>query len=94
MNHPVCCVLDAAVTYARDSFVDSQEGLLSSRGGGQTYWHQAYNCILNLFCSTAKITKKNPVCKYIHYIDKSIGSSLLLKGLTTLVISMITNLNV
>ncbi len=28
-------------------FVDSQEGLLSSRGGGgggggQTYWHQAY----------------------------------------------------
>ncbi len=25
-------------------FVDSQEGLLSSRGGGgQTYWHQAYN---------------------------------------------------
>ncbi len=27
-------------------FVDSQEGLLSSRGGGgQTYWHQAYNVI-------------------------------------------------
>ncbi len=27
-------------------FVDSQEGLLSSRGGGgggQTYWHQAYS---------------------------------------------------
>ncbi len=31
-------------------FVDSQEGLLSSRGGGggaQTYWHQAYIIIYN-----------------------------------------------
>ncbi len=28
-------------------FVDSQEGLLSSRGGGgQTYWHQAYTSML------------------------------------------------
>ncbi len=32
-------------------FVDSQEGLLSSRGGGgggggQTYWHQAYSSSL------------------------------------------------
>ncbi len=31
---------------------------------------------------------------YIYYIAKSIGSPLLMKGLTTLVISMITNLNV
>ncbi len=31
---------------------------------------------------------------YIHYIAKSIGSPLLMKGLTTLVISMSTNLNV
>ncbi len=33
-------------------FVDSQEGLLSSRGGGgggQTYWHQAYTLILDSF---------------------------------------------
>ncbi len=35
------------MTYARDSFVDSQGGLLSSRGGGpdtlaQTHWHQSY----------------------------------------------------
>ncbi len=29
------------MTYARDSFVDSQGGLLSSRGGGaQTHWHR------------------------------------------------------
>ncbi len=31
---------------------------------------------------------------YIHYIAKSIGSPLLMKGVTTLVISMSTNLNV
>ncbi len=31
---------------------------------------------------------------HIHYMDKSIGSPLLMKGLTTLVISMSTNLNV
>ncbi len=36
------------MTYARDSFVDSQGGLLSSRGGGpdtlaQTHWHQSYS---------------------------------------------------
>ncbi len=30
----------------------------------------------------------------IHYITKGIGHSLLMKGLTTLVISMSTNLNV
>ncbi len=35
------------MTYARDSFVDSQGGLLSSRGGdvdtlAQTHWHQSY----------------------------------------------------
>ncbi len=34
VDHPVCCVLDAAVTYARDSSCWFQEGLLSSRGGG------------------------------------------------------------
>ncbi len=28
------------MTYARDSFVDSQGGLLSSRGGAQTHWHR------------------------------------------------------
>ncbi len=35
------------MTYARDSFVDSQGGLLSSRGGGggQTHWHQSYNTV-------------------------------------------------
>ncbi len=32
------------MTYARDSFVDSQGGLLSSRGGGaQTHWYQSYS---------------------------------------------------
>ncbi len=37
-------------------FVDSQEGLLSSRGGrgGQTYWHQAYT--FNLELATARQT--------------------------------------
>ncbi len=31
---PVCCVLDVTVTYARDSFVDSQAGpFVLSRGG-------------------------------------------------------------
>ncbi len=49
VDHPVCCVLDAAVTYARDSSCWFQEGLLSSLGGGggQTYWHKAYsnNCL-------------------------------------------------
>ncbi len=34
VDHPVCCVLDAAVTYARDSSCWFQEGLLSSREGG------------------------------------------------------------
>ncbi len=42
------------MTYARDSFVDSQGGLLSSRGGGpdtlaQTHWHQSYSWIKSLF---------------------------------------------
>ncbi len=48
VDHPVCCVLDVTVTYARDSFVDSQGGpfVLSRRGGGQTYWHQAYSSSL------------------------------------------------
>ncbi len=41
------------MTYARDSFVDSQGGLLSSRGGGpdtlaQTHWHQSYNSYLHI----------------------------------------------
>ncbi len=47
VDHPVCCVLDVTVTYARDSFVDSQGGpfVLSRGGGGQTSWHQAYSCI-------------------------------------------------
>ncbi len=31
VDHPVCCVLDAVVTYARDSSCC----LLSSRGGGR-----------------------------------------------------------
>ncbi len=30
VDHPVCCILDAVVTYARDSSCC----LLSSRGGG------------------------------------------------------------
>ncbi len=34
VDPPVCCVLDVTVTYARDSFVDSQAGPLSSLGGG------------------------------------------------------------
>ncbi len=34
VDHPVCCVLDAVVTYARGSSCWFQEGLLSSRGGG------------------------------------------------------------
>ncbi len=38
------------MTYARDSFVDSQGGLLSSRGGdvdtlAQTHWHQSYSIV-------------------------------------------------
>ncbi len=34
VDHPVCCVLDVTVTYARDSFVDSQGGpFVLSRGG-------------------------------------------------------------
>ncbi len=52
VDHPVCCVLDVTVTYARDSFVDSQGGpfVLSEGGGGQTYWHQSYS---GLFCAWA-----------------------------------------
>ncbi len=44
VDPPVCCVLDVTVTYARDSFVDSQAGpfVLSRGGGAQIYWHQAY----------------------------------------------------
>ncbi len=35
VDPPVCCVLDVTVTYARDSFVDSQAGpFVLSRGGG------------------------------------------------------------
>ncbi len=36
VDPPVCCVLDVTVTYARDSFVDSQAGpfVLSGGGGG------------------------------------------------------------
>ncbi len=36
------------MTYARDSFVDSQGGLLSSRGGAQTHWHQSYTMVTTL----------------------------------------------
>ncbi len=33
VDPPVCCVLDVTVTYARDSFVDSQAGpFVLSRG--------------------------------------------------------------
>ncbi len=39
------------------------------------------------------ILRTKYVCD-IHYIAKTIGSSLLMKGLTTLAISMSTNLNV
>ncbi len=43
VDPPVCCVLDVTVTYARDSFVDSQAGpFVLSRGGGQISWHQSY----------------------------------------------------
>ncbi len=49
VDPPVCCVLDVAVTYARDSFVDSQAGpFVLSRGGAQISWHQAYIGILFL----------------------------------------------
>ncbi len=35
VDPPVCCILDVTVTYARDSFVDSQAGpFVLSRGGG------------------------------------------------------------
>ncbi len=35
VNHPVCCVLDAAVTYARDSSCCFSGGpFVLSRGGG------------------------------------------------------------
>ncbi len=38
VDPPVCCVLDVTVTYARDSFVDSQAGpFVLSRGGGGRY---------------------------------------------------------
>ncbi len=38
VDPPVCCVLDVTVTYARDSFVDSQAGpFVLSRGGGPRY---------------------------------------------------------
>ncbi len=49
------------MTYARDSFVDSQGGLLSSRGGGpgtlaQTHWHQSYSFLpLALFGATHRL---------------------------------------
>ncbi len=45
VDPPVCCILDVTVTYARDSFVDSQAGpfVLSRGGGGQISWHQAYS---------------------------------------------------
>ncbi len=45
----VCCVSDAAVTYARDRFCWFSGGpFVLSRGGGQTYWHQAYKFMNNL----------------------------------------------
>ncbi len=38
VDPPVCCILDVTVTYARDSFVDSQAGpFVLSRGGGPRY---------------------------------------------------------
>ncbi len=48
VNPPVCCVLDAAVIYARDSSCRFLRGpfVLSRGGGGQTCWHQAYNIIV------------------------------------------------
>ncbi len=50
VDPPVCCVLDVTVTYARDSFVDSQAGpfVLSRGGGGDILisWHQAYSSFL------------------------------------------------
>ncbi len=46
VNHPVCCVSDAAVTYARDSWLILRRAFCplegGGGGGGQTYWHQAY----------------------------------------------------
>ncbi len=40
-------------------FVDSQEGLLSSRGGGggggQTYWHQAYTTKKKMYSANLDI---------------------------------------
>ncbi len=37
VDPPVCCVLDVTVTYARDSFVDSQAGPFVLSGGGPRY---------------------------------------------------------
>ncbi len=47
VDPPVCCVLDAAVTCARDSSCGFPGGplvLLRGGGGGQTSWLQAYTC--------------------------------------------------
>ncbi len=47
------------MTYARDSFVDSQGGLLSSRGGGaQTHWHRHIGTSLTKAMSKIEIIVK------------------------------------
>ncbi len=75
VDHPVCCVLDAVVTYARDSSCC----LLSSRGGGaQTYWHQTYSYIARALNSlvakscfaTANISERlSLVSLPVYYLD-------------------------
>ncbi len=45
VDPPVCCVLDVTVTYARDSFVDSQAGpFVLSRGGPRYPGCYCYIC--------------------------------------------------
>ncbi len=61
------------MTYARDSFVDSQGGLLSSRGGdvdtlAQTHWHQSYNYYL---CA-----KERRNCEWIYWEILSVSCNL------------------
>ncbi len=56
VDHPVCCVLDAAVTYARDSSCWFQEGLLSSRGGGGRHTGTRLTRSMWILCMTSSLS--------------------------------------